>query len=217
MKSLIAGVIGVWFGLIVVLGATGEFIGSAGSPPLPLLVGAMVPLLVFVAAYLVWGRFRKAVLTADLRLLIALQAWRAGGLGFLALSANGVLPRLFAWPAGLGDIAVGVTAPFVALALVRSQSFAGSRRFVLWNILGILDLVVALSMGALNSGFIPGVVGSVTTAPMARLPLVLIPAFLVPLFLMLHLVALFQARRIPHEHSPRSYGWTAPSQGTAAS
>jgi hypothetical protein len=30
---------------------------------------------------------------------------------------------------------------------------------------------------------------------MAQLPLVLIPAYLVPIFLMLHLAALFQARR----------------------
>jgi hypothetical protein len=30
---------------------------------------------------------------------------------------------------------------------------------------------------------------------MARLPLVLIPAYFVPLFVMLHLTALFQARR----------------------
>jgi hypothetical protein len=35
----------------------------------------------------------------------------------------------------------------------------------------------------------------VTTGPMAQLPLVLIPAYLVPLFVMLHLAALFQARR----------------------
>jgi cellobiose-specific phosphotransferase system component IIC len=41
---------------------------------------------------------------------------------------------------------------------------------------------------------IPGFV-SVTTAVMARMPLVLIPAFFVPLFIVLHLAALFQARR----------------------
>jgi hypothetical protein len=50
-------------------------------------------------------------------------------------------------------------------------------------------------MGALSSGFVTGVVGEITTAPMARLPLVLIPAYLVPMFIMLHLAALSQARR----------------------
>ena len=148
----------------------------------------------------------------------SLESGRAG-VPWHSQPPTGWLPRLFAWPAGLGDIAVGVTAPFVAQALIRSPSFAGSRRFVVWNILGILDLVVALSMGALNSGFIPGVVGSVTTAPMARLPLVLIPAFLVPLFLMLHLIALLQARRVPLGlgRSPHTPGWAGSSQGAVAS
>jgi hypothetical protein len=118
-------------------------------------------------------------------------------LGFLALTAHGVLPGLFAWPAGLGDIAIGVTAPWVALALIRRPAFGSSGVFVVWNLLGILDLVVAVSMGALSSGFVPGFGGEVTTAPMARLPLVLIPGYLVPMFIMLHLVALFQARRSP--------------------
>ncbi len=40
------------------------------------------------------------VLSADLRLLTAIQAWRAGGPGFLALYAHGLLPGLFAVPAG---------------------------------------------------------------------------------------------------------------------
>jgi len=96
----------------------------------------------------------------------------------------------------LGDIAIGVTAPWVALALIRQPAFAASRQFVVWNLLGILDLVVALSTGALSSGFVAGLVGEVTTAPMAQLPLVLIPAYLVPLFVMLHLAALFQAQRL---------------------
>ena len=139
--------------------------------------------------------FRAYVLSLDLSLTTAIQAWRAGGLGFLALYAHGVLPGSFAWPAGLGDIAIGVTAPWVAHALVRRPGFAISRVFVVWNLLGILDLVVAVSVGGLSSALASGAAGEVTTGPMAQLPLVLIPAYLVPLFVMLHLAALFQARR----------------------
>jgi hypothetical protein len=117
------------------------------------------------------------------------------GSGFLALYAHGILPGVFAWPAGLGDIAIGVTAPWVALALVRTPGFATDRLFVVWNLLGILDLVVAVSVGGLNSALASGVAGEVTTGPMAQLPLVLIPVYFVPLFIMLHLTALFQARR----------------------
>jgi hypothetical protein len=112
---------------------------------------------------------------------------------FLALYKHGLLPGAFAWPAGLGDIAIGVTAPWVALALVRRPGFATSRVFIAWNLFGILDLVLAVGTGGLHSALASA--GEVTTGPMAELPLVLIPAYLVPLFIMLHLAALLQARR----------------------
>jgi hypothetical protein len=201
-NGLMEAVLGLWLVLVFLLGASGAFVRPPEAPPLPILLGAAVPVLLFLATYWGSGAFRAWVLTADLRLLTAIQGWRAGGLGFLALYANGVLPGLFALPAGLGDIAIGVTAPWVMLALLRRPAFAGSRPFVLWNLLGILDLVVALSTGALSSGFVAGLAGKVTTAPMAQLPLLLIPAYLVPLFVILHLAALFQARQLARPVDP---------------
>ena len=185
----------LWFGVVFLLGAQGAFVGSAGSPPLPIFFGFTIPLAVFFAANFGSGAFRAFVLGADLRLLTAIQAWRWAGFGFLSLYALGVLPGLFAFPAGLGDMAIGVTAPWILLGLIRDPSFVTRRRYVVWNILGIIDLVVAISMGTICSGFLPGITGSVTTSPMAQLPLVLIPAYLVPLFIMLHFAALSQARQ----------------------
>jgi hypothetical protein len=193
MRPLIAGVLALWFVLVYLLGAAGLFVKPPGTPPLPILAGATVPLIVFLAAYWGWPAFHAYVLSADLPLGAAIQAWRAGGLVFLALYAHGMLPGAFAWPAGLGDIFIGVTAPWIALALIRRPGFATSPIFVVWNLLGILDLVVAVGSGGLHSAFASP--GEVTTGPMAQLPLVLIPAFLVPLFVMLHLTALFQARQ----------------------
>jgi hypothetical protein len=182
----------IWCAAVLGLGAAGAFVGAPGQPPLAIVGAAMLPLAIFAAAYLGSRGFRDFVLSADLRLVAALQAWRWAGLGFLSLWALGVLPGLFAWPAGLGDMAVGLAAPWIVLALARDRAFAGTRRFALFNWLGILDLTVALSLGALSSMVLRG---SVTTAPMAQMPLVLIPAFMVPLFLMLHITALLQARR----------------------
>lgn len=194
VRSLAFLVLALWLAAVFVLGGAGGFATAPGAPPLPILIGASVPLAAFFGAYFASGEFRDWVLSADLRLVTALQAWRAGGLGFLALYSHGVLPGLFAWPAGLGDIAIGVTAPWVALAIARERGFIGSGRFVLWNWLGILDLVVAVSMGVLSSGLVPGLT-TVSTTAMAQLPLVLIPAYFVPLFVMLHAAALLQARR----------------------
>jgi hypothetical protein len=131
-----------------------------------------------------------------------IQGWRWAGLGFLSLYAHGVLPGLFAFPAGFGDMAIGVTAPWIVLGLIRNPAFATSRRYVIWNIMGIVDLVVALSMGTICSGFIHGITGNVTTSSMAQLPLVLIPAYLVPLFIMLHFTSLAQARRLARSWKP---------------
>ena len=84
----------------------------------------------------------------------------------------------------------------VVLALIRRPTFAASKRFVAWNLFGVLDLVVAVGTGALGSALAVGAPGEVTTGPMAQLPLVLIPGYLVPLFVMLHAAALFQSRRL---------------------
>jgi hypothetical protein len=140
--------------------------------------------------------FRDFVLSLDLRVIAGMQAWRWAGLGFLSLYAHNVLPGVFALPAGLGDMAIGVTAPWMILALLREPGFAASGSFIRWNILGILDLVIAISLGTVSTLFATGAAGEVTTAPMATLPLLLIPGFLVPLFIMLHATALLQSRRL---------------------
>jgi hypothetical protein len=196
VKRIVIIALALWLGLVFILGTQGAFAGQPGSPPLPMFFGFAIPLAVFFSAYFGWSAFRSFVLVADLRLVATIQAWRWAGFGFLDLYAHGVLPGLFAFPAGLGDMAIGFTAPWIVLSLIRQQSFATSRRFVMWNILGITDLVVAVSMGTLCSGFIPGLTGNVTSAPMAQLPLVLIPAYLVPIFIMLHFTALSQARQL---------------------
>ena len=199
MRAVVFAALALWLGLILFLGYQGAFIGRADSPPLPIFLGAAIPLAVFFAAYSGWRAFRSFILGADLRLVVAIQGWRWAGLGFLWLYAHGVLPGLFAFPSALGDMAVGVTAPWILLGLVRDRSFATSRRFAFWNIMGIVDFVVAVSMGVVCSGFFhgtTGLIGNLTTAPMARLPLILIPAFMVPFFIMLHSTALFQARQL---------------------
>jgi len=196
IRLLVSVVLALWFGLVFFLGSRGAFVGGADSPPLPIFLGLATPLALFFVAYFGWSAFREFVLNADLRLVTAIQGWRWAGLCFLFLHAHGVLPGLFAFPAGLGDMAIGVTAPWILLALIRDKSFVTSRRYVIWNLLGILDLTVAVSMGVICSGFIRGLTLTVTTSAMGQLPLVLIPAYLVPLFIMLHFTALSQVRRI---------------------
>jgi hypothetical protein len=185
-----------WLGLILVLGARGVFVAPRGAPPLALLIGLLAPLMLFVVGYRTIPLLREFILSADLRVIVGMQAWRWAGFGFLTLHTYGVLPGIFAWPAGLGDIAIGVTAPLVLFALLRQPDFAAGKSFVAWNVSGILDLTVAVTIGALVPLLAPNFYGAVSTAAMTQLPLVLVPTYLVPTFLILHLTALLQARRL---------------------
>lgn len=192
-KSLVGAVLLLWLVLTFILGAREAFVREPGAPSLPILAGVLTPILVFLAAFWFIRSFHDFVMSLDLQFASGMQAWRFAGLLFIVLYFYGVLPGLFAWPAGLGDMAIGVTAPWVMLALGRRSDFAAGRLFRVWNLLGILDLVVAISLGALGSVLGAGASEKITTFPMAQLPLVLIPVFLVPLFAMAHLACLFQA------------------------
>jgi hypothetical protein len=120
------------------------------------------------------------------------QTLRIAGGVFLVVMALGELPAVFAIPAGLGDIAVGVAAPFVARRLRRGSGRVGA---VWFNVMGIVDLVVAVSIGFL-AGLGPTNVLQVSpsTEAVTVLPLVLVPTVAVPLAVALHVISLRRLR-----------------------
>ena len=197
--SSVALGLAAWFVLVLSLGAREVFVTPGDSPPLALLIAVTAPVILFLAGFWVSQSLREFVLAADLRFMTAIQAWRIGGFSFLALYAYDILPGYFAWPAGLGDIAIGVTAPWIMASLMRERSFIATKSFMAWNIFGILDLVSAVGSGAFGPLIVRGDVLGGATAPMSHLPLVLVPAFFVPLFIILHLTALSQARHFAAE------------------
>ncbi len=196
-KALLVVVLGVWIALAVWAGTSGILTAGPDTLVRPVLLSVVVPIAIFLAVYASSRSFRNFVLSRDIRVATTLQAWRIIGFAFLMLYAHGVLPGLFAWPAGLGDVAMGLSAPLVLLALARRTDFVRSRRFVVWNLLGILDFLVAAATATLASGAIPELVaGPVTSAPMEIWPLSLFPSFIVPLFFFMHLSVLLQVRRL---------------------
>jgi hypothetical protein len=143
--------------------------------------------------YAVSKRFREFVLNLNPRTLTFVHSWRLVGFTFLVLYSYGILPGLFALPAGWGDIAIGATAPFAAMALANP----GRRRiFIVWQALGILDLVLAVVTGTAARLIDPR---GIPTTAMSMLPMSLIPTFAVPLLLILHIICISQARRWPEE------------------
>src|SRR5260370_22686212 len=103
------------------------------------------------------------------------------GIVFLTSYAYGVLPGIFALPAGIGDVAIGLTAPFIVWMLV-SKTRARLVVLAVWNVLGLLDLVMAVSLGILTSRSSLGILaGTTTSASVVSFPPCPIPTILVPL------------------------------------
>ncbi|MCA1696869.1 MAG: hypothetical protein LC749_20280 [Actinobacteria bacterium] len=185
-----------WF--LTALGASlfGLLRTGPSSPPIPIGLALLVPLLLAGLAYARSARFRSLLPRVDLRWLIGVQLWRVAGEVFLLGYSRNELPASFAVPAGVGDVLVGLAAPLVAV-LAAPDTRASRRIIVGWCVVGLADLVVAVTMGVLNA---PGkfglLAGEVTTAPLLELPLSLIPTFFVPLSVLLHLIVLRRTLKI---------------------
>jgi hypothetical protein len=192
--KLAGAMLAAWFVLAIAAGALGVL--HAGSPlafhpPLGLGLFVALPLLLFAVGYTLSPGFRQFVLALDARTLTILHSWRLGGFVFLILYAHGILPGRFALPAGWGDISIGATAWLAATYLTGRRA-----AYITWQLLGVADLVIAVTMGVLSSPGPVGVLaGGVTTDAMSTLPLSLVPTFAVPLLLTFHFVAVAQARR----------------------
>ena len=192
IRNLTLAILVVWF-LLAVAGSLLGVFDSEPRPPLPLGLAAVIPVALFAVCYLTSVRFQALVWSLNLRLLTLAQTWRVGGIVFLILYQHGALPGVFAIPAGWGDIAIGITAPIVAWYWRRPFP---SKTFIVWNVLGSLDLVMAVSLGVLASATPVGVLaGDVTTRLMGQFPLSLIPTFFVPLLLIFHLISLSRVRK----------------------
>jgi len=160
------------------------------TPLLPLFA-VLGPTLAAVALFRSEA-LRRVVAAVSVPTLIGVQVYRTIGAVFVMLLALGQLPAHFALPAGWGDVAIGVTAPLVALALARG--IAGGRALALtWNVVGLLDLVVAVGMGTgLLAPFLaPDLGARVAPAPaMGAFPMIIVPTFAVPVSVLLHVLAL---------------------------
>jgi hypothetical protein len=184
---LTAGIIAAWFVFELSASALHVFETKPGAPPLPVGIAALSPIIMFLIWFAASASFRRFALSLNPGTLTFVQSWRIAGLTFLALYATGLLPGFFALPAGWGDIAIGATAPWAALKLAN---FSRRRGFIIWQILGMIDLVTAVASGTAARLISPH---GVPTAVMTVLPMSLIPTFAVPLFFILHIICIAQA------------------------
>ena len=191
--SSIASLLVGWFVVAYVTSAAGFYRPASGPPTIQ--YGLLTPIVVGVVFFLSWPLLRRTVALIPISWLVGVQFYRALGVIFLLLYAGGHLPGLFALPAGIGDVLVGIMAPFVAIAYARSpQQAAGRVR--LWNLLGISDLVIAVTTGFLTSPSPLQVAAFDRRSTLIGMfPLALIPVFAVPLSILLHFASLRKLRQ----------------------
>lgn len=146
-----------------------------------------------VAQYLQQNQYNKTT-----SILVALHTWRIAGIAFLWGMTQGILEPAFAIPAGLGDILIGVTAIPFAIFLWQRRSWA-KYAVIVWSVLGIADLVNAISLGLLTSPQ-----SGIST--MTTFPWLLIPTVGVPLALALHGVVLYRLRKWTPTRMPGKTG-----------
>jgi len=192
---LVAAILAVWFAVVLAFGMAGIFEAGPTRPPLALFAAVVGPPALFALAYRAIPAVRAFALGIDLRVLTAVEAWRVLGGSFLFLYAFGLLPGLFAWPAGSGDVAVGIAAVFVLRAILRDAP--NWRRRVFWlNIAGLVDFAVATILGALTSNSTLGFFYDGPRVSLGELPLSLIPTFAVPLWIIFHMISLLQLAQL---------------------
>jgi hypothetical protein len=96
-------------------------------------------------------------------------------------------------------VIVGLLAPVVGIAYMRGVRWSTGLLWA-WNLLGIADLVVAVTTGFLTS---PSPLQLLAldrpNELISSFPLAMIPVFLVPLSLLLHLASLQKLRQVERE------------------
>jgi hypothetical protein len=184
----------LWLALIWGSAINGVFRGPVA--PLPLLPFAIfLPVIIGTPIVLLSKRMGQVLDAMPASWLIALQAYRVLGSAFLIGWARGLVPGVFALPAGIGDVITGLLAVPVAISLAAGTP--ESRKVaVAWNVFGLLDFAIAVSIGLMIApGPLQVIVSSIPNATVGIYPNVMVPAFAVPSSILLHVLSLRQLRR----------------------
>src|SRR5438874_4257870 len=184
----------LWFAVAWSAAINGAFRTEAS--PLPVLpLAIFLPVIIGAPLLLLSKRVGQVLDAMPASWLVALQLYRVFGSWALAAGLRGTLPGAFGLPAGIGDVLTGLFALPAAIA-VATGTAAGRRAATLWNMFGLADFAVAITMGMITSpGPLQLIVPDVQSIGAGNYPGVLTPAFVVPSSILLHTLSLRQLRR----------------------
>ncbi len=151
----------------------------------------IVPIAWFLPSLILYWQ-RNWFLSQELsqKWLIGLQLFRVIGGTFLIEMGRGNIPGIFSYPAGFGDILVGI-ASFVVLLAFRKQDLVPAIYIMFIIVIGIADFLSAFFFGFTSSEgsplqlFFPAVTNRLILFPTGMIPL-----FLVPYAIFFHMLSL---------------------------
>jgi hypothetical protein len=199
--AAVAIVLAAWIATIWTLAANGVFQRGLGEvPTLPIAI--IVPV---VVGSIVLTRSRAVGSLLDATpasWLVGVQVYRVLGGMFVVYWIRGTMPAAFALPAGIGDVLTGLLA-LPAAVWVASGSPIGRRIGIRWNVLGLIDFAVAVTMGMLTA---PGPAHLLAldhpNIQIATFPTAMVPGFIVPFSILLHVLSLRQLKRMRGTATP---------------
>jgi len=184
----------LWLAMIWSGAINGLFLPRVSSVTL-LPLAIFLPVIIATPILLSSKRMGQVLDAMPASWLIALQLYRVFGGVFLVGWARNVIPGVFALPAGIGDVITGLLAVPVAIS-VAADAPEARRAAVAWNVFGLFDFAVAVSIGLMIApGPLQLIVPSVPNTTAGVYPNVMIPAFAVPSSILLHALSLRQLRR----------------------
>jgi len=186
----------LWMAVAWSAAINGVFFTGASPPPLPLLpLAIFLPVIIGAPLLLLSKRVGQVLDAMPASWLVALQLYRVFGSWALAAGLRGALPSVFGVPSGIGDVLTGVLAVPAAIA-VATGTAQGRRAAIAWNVLGLADFAVAITLGFITSpGRFQLIVPDVPSIGAGAYPGVLTPALVVPSSILLHALSLRQLRR----------------------
>jgi len=192
---IMGGIVLSWFIIIIALGMNSAYSVKPNEAPITLIVSFIATYTIFTLAYRGVPAVREYLLGIDMRFLIMLSSWRMIGIGFIMLNMFAHLPTLFAYVAGIGDALTAVGAVFLAFNLMKRKEGVNKRAIYKWNTFGLLDFVIAVSLGLLTrTDALLAQSDGVNSELMMAFPMVIIPGFLVQVLSLSHIIIFLQLR-----------------------
>lgn len=185
MLNKISIIIIIWFLVAIVAGGSGLTLNLVPPMPQIILFGLVIVLLLL---YWLCKCFREWILSVNLNVLLTVHLTRFVGFYFLYLYSLNRLPYEFAVLGGWGDIIVAAWA-LVLILFVPLVSSAGRYVYIVWNLVGLLDILFVVSTAGRQAIKDPE-----SMSELLKLPLSLLPTFLVPIIIFTHIVIFIRLR-----------------------